>query len=426
MKKLFSLIILIAILCSGIQTSHAEGLNINANSYILIDSATGQVIYEQNADEKKQIPASTTKIMTAVIALEKGRLDQMMVASQAAINDIGKDGMNIGIMAGERIRMEDLLNALLITSANETANIIAENISPDRQEFVDLMNEKAEELGALDTHFTNTCGAHDENHYTTAKDLAKISQYAMTLPKFREIAGKTTYTFPATNKHNIWGTLPYTNKLFDLKSEYYNKVTGIKSGYTTPAGHNLVSSAVNDQGMELISVIMGVRTSTKAENVFTYSRSLLEYGFKNYSLQTVEEQGRIVKSINAADAEGDPNLELVTKDGLKCSLPNETALWNIQMEEHLPESLNAPINQGDVLGYIEYKRNGVTLGKVDLVASRTIAKGKEIKAAKTVKGLFENPVFNKVLKYTISFIIFFLILRFILRKVSRMINSGKL
>ncbi|HBN84777.1 MAG TPA: D-alanyl-D-alanine carboxypeptidase, partial [Clostridiales bacterium] len=149
-----------------------------AEAYVLMDAKSGQVLASYQAD-KQLYPASTTKMLTAVVALENASLDMNMTATQGAVHDIGKDGMNIGIQAGEILRMEDLLHAMLIVSANETANIIAENISETRESFMDLCNEKAKEIGMVNTHFTNPCGMHDENHYTTAMDLGVLAQYAM-------------------------------------------------------------------------------------------------------------------------------------------------------------------------------------------------------------------------------------------------------
>ncbi len=174
MKKPVYCIIILVVLLVNVCNVAAETPSIPEGSCILIDSKTGQVLFEKASDAKRLFPASTTKIMTAALALENGKLDAMMTASQEAIYDIGKDGSNIGIMAGEQLSLENLLKALLISSANETANIIAENLCATRQEFVDLMNQKARELGASDTHFVNPCGAHDDNHYTTAADLAKM------------------------------------------------------------------------------------------------------------------------------------------------------------------------------------------------------------------------------------------------------------
>lgn len=187
MKKLGALVIIVSILLTNFIVSFGEQLNIDSSSYILIDSKSGQVLYEHNADARRY-PASTTKMMTAIVALENAELDRMMTASLEAVNDIGKDGMNIGIMAGEQIDLERLLQALMISSANETANIIAENISGTRKDFMDLMNKRVAEIGAVNTHFTNPCGAHDKNHYTTARDLAAIARHGMTIPKFRELA----------------------------------------------------------------------------------------------------------------------------------------------------------------------------------------------------------------------------------------------
>lgn len=425
MRKKLIFIIIAVVLIMNVQVVHAQEPIVDASSYLLMDASSGQILYEKNADEKKLFPASTTKIMTAIIALERGRLDQMMIASQAAVNDIGKDGMNIGIMAGEEIPMEDLLNALMVTSANETANIIAENLCSTRQEFVDLMNEKAMELGAVDTHFVNPCGAHDNDHYSTARDMAKIAHYAMTLPKFREIVAQTSYTMPATNKHDTWGTLPVTNKLLFRKSDYYSKVTGIKTGYTDPAGNNLIASAIDDQGMELISVVMGVRTSTATENVFSYSQNLLEYGFRNFSLQRVDEANRPVGTVSVVNAEDDGTLQLVTKNSFECVLPNDPDKWNIEKVEYIEPLIEAPVESGDVVGHIQYKRNDTILGEVQIIASNSIQASKKAQTPGKSNNSFVNSILKKILIFLLSFTAFILILRPILRRISRRVNSKR-
>lgn len=209
------------------KEKEAFSLGIEAESCILIDSRTGQVLYSQNADKSGIYPASTTKIMTAIVALENADLDHVMTASQAAINDIGEGGMNIGIMAGEKICFIDLLNAMLVCSANEAANIIAENVASSREEFISMMNKRATELGALNTNFVNTCGIHNSKHYTTARDMAIIARHAMTIPTFREIVKKDHYDMPITNKHEKWNTLYTTNKF--LKQPLLVSVTNIIS-----------------------------------------------------------------------------------------------------------------------------------------------------------------------------------------------------
>lgn len=427
MKRLTIIgIILITLFSFNLQFAHAEALNLeNAQSCILIDSKTGQVLYEKNAHEKGMYPASTTKILTAIIGIEKGTMDQLMTASEAAVNDIGKDGMNIGIMAGEQIKLENLLEALLITSANETANIIAENISPTREEFVKLMNEKAKELDAVDTHFVNPCGAHNKDHYTTASDMAKIARYGMTLPKFREIVAKKDYQLPATNKHESWPVLYTTNKLLRYGSNELFKYNGIKTGFTVPAGNCLIASAINDEGMELISVVLGTKGPAAGNMVTKYSEQLLEYGFKNYSLQSVVDANQVVGTIPVQDAKNDAQLDLVTKEGYKCVLPQDKSAWNITKKEYFKSTVTAPVDKGDVLGYIEYERNGITLGKVDVVASTAIEANEKIKMIETTQKLVDNSLFKKVILCAAVVLFGFIALRFALRKISRKYKSRR-
>jgi len=394
----------------------AQTFNFEAESYILVDSKTGHVLYEHNSN-KILYPASTTKIMTAILAFEKGDLDQVMTANKEAVYDIGKDGMNIGIMPGEEIRLENLLEAMLISSANECANIIAENICETRQEFVDLMNEKAKELGALNTHFKNPCGAHDDDHYTTAADLAKIASYAMKIQGFRDIVCKKSYQMPPTNKHSSWPELYSSNLLLRrMKSDLF-EVNGIKTGYTGQAGQNLVSSAINNDGMELIAIVLGVKNPDKVKkNSYQYCYELLEYGFKNFSQVKIVESNDRIKTVQVEDAGENSSLDLLTADTLEFVLPNNEQWQNtIKPREVIVSSIKAPVNKGDVLGYIEYERNGVILGKVNLIASRTVEKF----VPEPPKAPEKNSTLKKVLTTIIIILLAFFMLRFILRRISR-------
>jgi len=417
MKKILLLTIavfFIVLLCP--ITIFAQSFDFEAESYILIDSKTGQVLYEYNSD-KVLYPASTTKIMTAILAFEKGNPDQIMTASKEAVYDIGKDGMNIGIMPGEEIRMKNLLEAMLISSANETANIIAENICETRQEFVDLMNEKAKELGALNTHFKNPCGAHDDDHYTTAADLAKIAAYAMKIQGFRDIVCKKSYQMPPTNKHSSWPELYSSNLLLRRMKSNLFEVNGIKTGYTGQAGQNLVASAINEDGMELIAIVLGVKNPDKAKkNTYQYCYELLEYGFKNFSQHKIVETNEKMKTVQVEDAGEDSSLDLLAADTFEFVLPNNES-WQstVKARELIVSSIKAPIKKGEVLGYIEYERNGVILGKVNLIASRAVEKF----VPETPKTPEKSSTLKKILKTVIIILLAFFILRFVLRRISR-------
>lgn len=431
-KHIILPVISITILTCNFQPVKAEPLDINAQSAILIDAKTGQVLYEHNAHEKVY-PASTTKIMTAVLALERGDLSKTMTASLSAVNDIGKDGMNIGLIAGEEVRLDNLLNALMIRSANETANIIAENISSTRAEFIALMNKRAAELGATNTNFVNPCGKdsakEDINHLSTASDMAKIARHAMSIPKFREIVSTKFFSMPASNKHpeTFWPVYASTNKLLMLnkyKSTQFT-VTGIKTGYTDKAGNNLVSAAKGSDGMELISVVFGVKNAPP-DSVFEYSKTLLEYGFKNYALQKVVDSNQLVKNVPVADAANNATLDLVTAQELFCALPTDKSSWNIVSKEQIKTDFTAPVHQGDVMGYIEYERNGISLGKVDIVASTSIEKSFQAKSLSRAKEATRSHLLRLVIIMAGIIPVLFFILRRNLRKTSRYINSRRI
>jgi len=419
-------------------------LGIEAEGFVLIDSRTGIVLRSDNANKRELYPASTTKIMTAIIALENKSLDTVMTASQAAINDIGVGGMNIGIMAGEELTLQELLNAMLVCSANEAANIIAENVAPSREDFVNLMNKRAKELGAINTNFVNTNGMHHKDHYTTAKDMAIIAQHAMSIPSFREIVKKDSYNMPSTNKHESWNTLYTTNKLlrYGTSDDCSFDIIGIKTGFTTPAGHNLVAAAVDKNGMELISIILGVKNERSWENIYEYTEKLLQYGFNNFSVENLIEKNAYVTTVNVADAKDNLALDLVADQSITSILPlinvstnvdinagTDTEIdnntddnidndWMIIKKVHLNPIISAPVNKGEVLGYIEFIKDDTVLGKANIIAANSIEK--EIATYS-----FRNSFLFKLFRTIIIIIISFGLLRFILKRMSRKLNSRK-
>ena len=409
--------------------------------YVLMDAKTGRIFAEQNAD--KQIrPASLTKILTAIVALENGGdLQQEMKVSQEAVYDIGKGGMNIGIMAGETgLTLENMLNVMLIKSANEAANIIAENLAPTRKDYVEMMNRRAKELGAVNTYYVNPSGKdtekEDADHFTTARDMAIMARHAMTIPEFRKIVATEYYEdMPATNKHDKWDPLRNTNKFLWYDNTYTYTVngkeceytvTGMKTGYTAAAGNNLVISATGEDGMELIAVVMHVMTANK---VYGYTSELLRYGFENYSMQKLTDAGNVIKSIIVEEAAGDDNiLDLVTGSDFSAALPVQSGAAGNDIEARLdiPNVIKAPVRKGDVIGTVEYISDGNVIGKVDLIASRTISKA----PAATVRDTDgEGPDPEPHYSYPVLGILLaasgFVLLRTILKKISRKVKKKK-
>lgn len=407
--------------------AYAQPPSLDADAYILIDAQTGDVLCEKNS-RGILYPASTTKIMTAIMAIELGDMEEVMTASQSAIDGIGSNGSNIGIIPGEKIRLENLLQAMLISSANEAANIIAENLCDSTEEFFELMNRRAKELGAAETHFINASGINDTMHYSTAADLACIARHAMTLPKFREIVSTHSFTMPPTNKRSKWPELKNSNRLMlNHESDLY-EINGIKTGFTGPAGHCLVSSARNEDGMELISVVMGVRNEGSAENVRIYSRELLDYGFTNFERVELIEKGRVYRNIKVEDAADIYGLDLVTEDSLIRVLPKDMSKRNIQETSHINGEIHAPVNRGDKIGYVEFLKNGVPFGRVDLIAARDI----EYKPDPvTLAALAQNPqsiidsLYFKIGTGCAALIILSFFVRLIIRALSRRSRSRK-
>lgn len=424
MKRLLTLAMVLFFFLSNTSYAIEQPPAPDAGAYILIDSETGGILCEKSPDAQVY-PASTTKIMTAILALENGDLNRVMTAGQPAIDDIGPNGSNIGIIAGEQIKLENLLQALLICSANETANIIAENVADSRQAFIGMMNEKAKELGATNTHFANTNGMHDPEHYTTAADMARFARYAMTFPEFRKIVSSPNLQMPPTNKHPEWPVLANTNKLMITDKNDLYVIDGIKTGYTGQAGYNLVSSAKDKNGLELIAIVMGVRNEGAQENVRTYSKELLDYGFNNFKKVNLLEKGKVYRNIkveNAADIYG---LDLVTTNSLSCIVPKASDRQNVKEIPHISASITAPVNKDDIIGYVEFTKNDVSIGKVDLVAARSIEpKPAPVTLASKIKTVVNN-IFVRIGLYIAGFLLFFILLRATLRRISRRVNSRK-
>jgi D-alanyl-D-alanine carboxypeptidase len=255
--------------------------DIKGKAWLVIDRETGKVIIEHEADQIIY-PASTTKIMTAIIAIESGRLGDTVTVSETAVK-LPSGASRAGFLAGEQVVLEDVLYGMMLASGNEAANILAEAIAGSMDAFADKMNAKAEDLGLANSHFVNACGLHDPAHTTTARDMAHLAAYAMQNPKFRELVATRSYSLPATNLHpfNGWSVFSNSNRLVQFgdlhfKSDLLAGYEGIKTGTTGDAGNCLVAAATSVNGQKLVSVLFGVSSDTAEGNMYTYTRTLLE------------------------------------------------------------------------------------------------------------------------------------------------------
>lgn len=256
---------------------------VSAESAVLIDADTGAILYSKNIHQR-QYPASTTKIMTCLLAIENSSMDESVKISRTAVDDTPSDSSHIAMDAGEEITMEQALNAILIRSANEVSFAVAEHISGTWQKFAELMNQRAQELGCTDTHFINPNGLPDDNHYTSSYDLAQIARAFFSSELLCKISSSTVLNIPATDKQPDNIIEHSGNQLLKGKTYEYPYLVGSKTGYTTAARSCLVSCAEKD-GMRLICVVMNDESPLQYEDTI----SLFDYGFHNFDKVNVSQ-----------------------------------------------------------------------------------------------------------------------------------------
>lgn len=264
--------------------------DVSAESAVVMDVQSGVILYEKNMD-KQQYPASITKIMTALVAIENSSLSETVTYSKEAVTNLEINASNIEIVPGEKLSMEDSLYGILMMSANEACNGVAEHIAGSIDGFVEMMNKRAKELGCTGTHFANANGLWMKNHYTTAHDMAIIARAAYRNPVFAKITGTKTYRIPKSNKHLARPIFNHHGMLYAYKfPQYlYEYCVGGKTGYTEKCRYTLVTYAKKN-GMTLVSVVMRVPKSPyETPNEYTDSTKLLNYVFDSYKRVRIQD-----------------------------------------------------------------------------------------------------------------------------------------
>ena len=319
-------------------TQDVEGTpEITASSYILMDYETGQILYGKDIDSQ-MFPASTTKIMTAILAIELsgGDLAQTVTVAKESIQGISKEDSQIALDQGEEISLENLLYAALLPSANDACNVIAQLFGGDDwlTEFPKMMTEKAKEIGAVNTNFTNTNGLHDENHYTTAHDMALIMSYALKNDTFRKFIATESHNIPATNKKKERDYINSTVELIKPKSKYYYaNALGGKTGYTPEAGNTCVSAAKKN-GITLIAVVM---KSSSTNSRFTDSVNLFDYGFNNFLKVTIPSENLPRENIEISDGTNiNGYASVFSESGISFLLNKKHTLTDISITSDIP------------------------------------------------------------------------------------------
>ncbi|NLH96089.1 MAG: D-alanyl-D-alanine carboxypeptidase [Clostridiaceae bacterium] len=326
---------------------------INAMAAVVVEESTGRILYEKNALQKRSI-ASTTKIMTALVALENANVEDVVTVSRRAAS-IG--GSVASLRQGDKYTLRELLYALLLVSANDAAIAIAEHVGGSVEGFAEMMNKRARSLGAVNSNFVTPHGLDRENQYSTAYDVALITIEALKHPLFREIVSTVSSYIPGHSLYN-------TNELLGS----YPGADGVKTGYTGKAGRCLVATAKKN-GMRLISVVLGSPTrSARAEA----SRKLLDYGFNNYRMYRLMSKGDVYAKIPVYRGIVD-HVTLKADRDIVLPLSRKEA-EALEVREHVPDVVSAPVYAGSVSGYVEFVLDGRVLAQNVLKANEDIRK----------------------------------------------------
>ena len=362
MRKIGCVLLVILLLVSVLPVgAWAVELNVAGKSALLMDAATGRVLYEKNAHEKLA-PASVTKVMTMLLimeAIDSGKIgwDDTVTASETAA---AKGGSQVYLKAGEMMSVTDMLKSIAVSSANDCACAMAEHIAGSESAFVELMNKRAKELGKEDTHFVNCTGLDDDpnarEHVTSAYDIALMSrQLLVHHPDIK----KFTTIWMDTIRDGSFG-LANTNKLV----RFYQGCTGLKTGFTSGAGYCLSASACRE-GLELIAVVMGAESS---QDRFNACKQMLDYGFANFALVEPALSGdyRVKVTLGTAD----------TVEAVPVQLPqfliDKAQRGDVKTEITLEEEVAAPVSQGQKLGTLTIKAGDQVLAQVNMVAKEAV------------------------------------------------------
>lgn len=347
---------------------------------ILLDRNTGDVLFEKDAD-KRMYPASTTKIMTALLVLEAIDRNELNLESSYKITadmleGLPADGSSMSLKVGEAITVQYLLDGLLVASGNDAAQALAIIVCGDIETFVQRMNDKAAELGLRDTHYVNPHGLHNDDHYTTARDLATVAQQAMEYPTFREIVAMPQVVIPES-AGNVRRVLISTNGLISTlrySDYYYQYATGVKTGRTTEAGNCLVSSATNGN-MNVLGVVMN---GEEVNDSHTDSLNMLKYALDNFKTITPISKGEMLSEVKVKQGAGAGNdhVTLSTSDNVVVTVENDVDASQLEIEYDLPENIYAPVEMGQVVGTVNIKLDGEVVGSGDLVADKSIERHK--------------------------------------------------
>lgn len=352
--------------------STSSELTLTAESAILMDATTGKILYEKNS-RTKQYPASITKLMTILLALEHGSLEDEITFSHDAVFSIEPGSAHIAIQEGEILTLEQVLYGIMLRSANECANAAAEYVDGSMEKFAEHMTARAKELGCENTNFVNANGLFDENHYTTAYDMALIAQELLKNETYRSMMSNTYYLIPPTNKQPEERPLHGQHQMLNENSlYYYEPAEGGKTGYTVEAQNTLVTYAKQGD-TELIAVVL----KCNGAQHYVDTKTLFEYGFANYQTVKAFSAADLTQNVAITETYKDKTTTLDTiavapASDVYVTIPKNATIENITKAVDCPESASVPVAVGDKLGIVVLSLNREALATVDLTAQKEV------------------------------------------------------
>lgn len=440
MKKyrLFALVLVVSIMTTLLlpfQSLALEPPEFHGKNAILVDANYNEVLYEVGGYDKVY-PASITKVMTALLtleAIEAGQITaQTQVTASATATTIPEGSSTANIQAGEVLTVEQLLYCLLLPSANEASQILAETVAGDIDTFVGMMNDKAKELGCENTHFANPHGFHDPDHYTTPYDITLFMKAAMEYDLFQDIVTSPNYTIPATNlseERIVRNTNALTSN-WKYTGYLYTPGTGGKTGSTDEAGKCLVETAKKGDSY-FISVVMGEpETITLADGTekiaeFYDTIQLLDWGFENFQRTVISEDSEVVAKVNVTLSTQTDQVMVRPSGTIARTLPKDVDVDQMEKVINLfNDTVEAPVEQGEVLGTMVLKYEGEEYGTLDLVADSSVERSELLYRLDRIQKFFQNWWVKLLLVIVVVAVVVLLLRIFVFRKRRRYSGVG--
>jgi len=414
MAMFLALTAILPCITASAENVYEDEPEITAKAALLYSLDNDMVLYEKNSNEQLY-PASITKIMTALLALEFCDPDDIVTVTKSALDAVPAQSSIAGLKAGEEMTVRDMLICLLVPSGNDTANVLAEHIGGTIGDFIDMMNERAEELGCKNTNFANAHGFHDENHYTTAYDVLLIVKEAMKYDLFNEITGSAQLSIPATNleEERIFNSTNYLLSSHVTSKYLYDYAIGTKTGRTTPAGNCLVSAARKD-GITLISVVLGaetVPTSNGGSNIMSFveTKALFNWGFKNFSYRSIVKPTDAITEANVALAEAKDYVVLNPKDRIEVYVHDDVKSDAFEIKYTVNEDITAPVEHKQKLGSLRVYSGKEIVGETDLIAMNSVERSDILYFFDQMQKFFQKPVVKLAILGVILVILLFII-----------------